>query len=243
MPDVFSNAHDFDSWFDSDDCLRGNNEVVNRLHAVLEPFMLRRIKADVLKSLLPKIEMKLYIGMTALQRETYINVLMKKVETIDSFGEVSVTVLRGLVMQLRKVGNHPYLIDGIEPGPPFTTDQHLVDSCGKMIVLDQLLTKLKSQGSRVVLFSQFVIVLNIIEDYLTWKGYNFRRLDGSLNVATRNNDIDSFNAENSDVFIFIISTRAGGLGEYYIKPHLNAILNRNMNKNDFHVFFSFEIRY
>lgn len=81
-----------------------------------------------------------------------------------------------------------------------------------MIVLDQLLAKLKANGSRVVLFSQFVMVLNIIEDYLLWKGYKFYRLDGSTAVAQRFEDIDNFNAEGSDTFIYIISTRAGGLG-------------------------------
>lgn len=215
MPDVFSNAHDFDSWFDSDDCLRGDGELVKRLHSVLAPFMLRRVKAEVLASLLPKKEMKLYIPMTPFQRDTYTKVLFNKIESIDALGEVSTKVIKSIVMELRKTANHPYLIDGIEPGPPYTTDQHLVDNCGKMIILDQLLAKLKAQGSRVVLFSQFVIVLNIIEDYLEWKGYNFRRLDGDTPIAKRFPDIDDFNAEGSDIFIYIISTKAGGLGRAF----------------------------
>lgn len=211
MPDVFSSANDFDSWFDSDDCLRGNDEIVKRLHAVLAPFMLRRIKAEVMTSLLPKKEMKLYIPMTPFQRDTYVKVLLKKIESIDALGEMSTKVINSIVMELRKAANHPYLIEGIE-GPPYTTDQHLVDNCGKMIILDQLLAKLKAQGSRVILFSQFVIVLNIIEDYLQWKGYKFCRLDGNTPISKRYPDIENFNAEGSDIFIYIISTRAGGLG-------------------------------
>ncbi len=212
LPDVFSDADDFDSWFDSDACLSGNNEIVKRLHSVLQPFMLRRVKADVLTSLLPKKEINVYIPMTQLQRDTYKMVLFKEIKTIDAVGEVSAKTAKNIAMSLRHVTNHPYLIESVEPGPPYTTDRHLVDSCGKMIVLDQLLAKLKANGSRVVLFSQFTIVLNIIEDYLVWKGYKFSRLDGNTLIDQRFTDIDNFNADGSEIFIYIISTRAGGLG-------------------------------
>lgn len=211
LPDVFSNADDFDSWFNSDDCLRGNDEIIKRLHALLQPLMLRRVKANVLTSLFPKKEMKLYIPMTSVQRDTYIKVLFKDIKSIDRLGQFTKKSLQNILMALRRAANHPYLIDNIEP-QPYTTDQHLVDSCGKMFILDQLLAKLKSQGSRVVLFSQFVILLNIIEDYLLWKRYKYYRLDGSTPIDQRFTDIDNFNAEDSDIFIYIISTQAGGLG-------------------------------
>lgn len=175
LPDVFVSADDFDTWFDSDDCLRGNNDIVQRLRKILQPFMLRRIKAEVEKSLLPKKELKLFVGLTTIQRETYKKVLSKEVMKVNAFGEESAKPLNFIVQELRKAANHPYLIDGTEPGPPYTTDQHLVDSCGKMMVLDKLLAKLKAQGSRVVMFSQFVIMLDILEDYLNWRGYDYRR--------------------------------------------------------------------
>lgn len=213
LPDVFASSDDFDTWFDSDNCLSGNDDIVKRLHAILRPFMLRRIKADVEKSLLPKIELKLFVGLTTLQRETYKKVLMKDIQIINAMGEASQKTISSILMELRKAANHPYLIDGIEPGPPYTTDQHLIDSCGKMMVLDKLLAKLQSQGSRVVLFTQFVIVLNLLEDYLIWRGYNYCRLDGSTAFEDRTKRIEDFNAENSDKFIFILSTRAGGLGK------------------------------
>lgn len=82
-----------------------------------------------------------------------------------------------------------------------------------MMVLDKLLEKLKSQGSRVVLFSQFVMMLNVFEDYLMWKGYKYCRLDGQCSYDERANSIDDFNAKDSDKFVFILSTRAGGLGK------------------------------
>lgn len=213
MPDKFGDSDDFDAWFDTDDCLSGNDLAVQRLHTILGAFMLRRIKSDVETSLLPKQQLKLYIPMTAMQRETYTNVLLKKIKTINELGESSWKVLQMIMMELRKAANHPYLIDGVEAGPPYTTDQHLVDCCGKMQALDQLLALLQSKGSRVVLFSQFVIMLNIIDDYLRWKGYKFLRLDGRTPVEQRANDIDRFNEPNSDVFIYIISTRAGSLGK------------------------------
>jgi len=76
------------------------------------------------------------------------------------------------VMQLRKCCNHPYLFDGAEPGPPYTTDQHIIDNAGKMVVLDKLLKRMKEQGSRVLLFSQMSRVLDILEDYCVFRGYS-----------------------------------------------------------------------
>lgn len=134
LPDVFASADDFDTWFDSNDCLRGQNDVANRLRKILRPFMLRRIKADVEKSLLPKIEMKLFVGLTELQKETYKKVLVKEVKKMNEFGEESAKAINNIVMELRKAANHPYLIDGVEPGPPYTTDDTLVNCCGKMMV-------------------------------------------------------------------------------------------------------------
>lgn len=214
LPDVFASADDFDTWFDSDDCLRGNNNVADRLRDILRPFMLRRIKADVEKSLLPKIELKLFVGLSEIQRELYKKVLVKELTKINAMGEESTKAINNIVMELRKVANHPYLIEGVEPGPPFTTDEHLINCCGKMMVLDKLLMKLKAQGSRVVLFSQFVIMLDILEDFLEFRGHEYRRLDGSTPYEDRGKDIDDFNAENSSIFVYAISTRAGGLGKY-----------------------------
>lgn len=115
-------------------------------------------------------------------------------------------------MQLRKCCNHPYLFDGAEPGPPFTTDQHLVDNAGKMEVLDKLLTRLKAQGSRVLLFSQMSRVLDILEDYCWWKNYQYCRIDGQTSQEARVDAIDEYNKPGSEKFLFLLTTRAGGLG-------------------------------
>jgi len=74
-----------------------------------------------------------------------------------------------VLMHLRKVCNHPYLFPSAEPGPPYTTDSHVVTNCGKMVVLDKLLPKLHEEGSRVLIFSQFPTMIDILEDYLLWK--------------------------------------------------------------------------
>lgn len=220
LPDVFSSADDFDNWFDSDDCLRGNEDIVKRLHSILKPFMLRRVKSEVEKSLLPKIELKLFVGMTEFQRNAYKAILMKDITTILANKNTPQRQLNSILMELRKVANHPYLIRGLEP-EPFATDERLMNNCGKMMLLDKLLVKLKAQGSRVLLFSQFVIMLDILNDYLEMRGYKFRRLDGNTPTEDRSKGISEFNAENSDVFIYLISTRAGGLGKLSIKSQID----------------------
>ncbi|KAG7258428.1 hypothetical protein CRUP_031798 [Coryphaenoides rupestris] len=164
LPDVFNSSEDFDSWFDTNNCL-GDTKLVERLHTVLRPFLLRRIKADVEKSLLPKKEIKIFVGLSKMQREWYTKILMKDIDILNSAGKMDKMRLLNVLMQLRKCCNHPYLFDGAEPGPPYTTDLHLAVNSGKMMVLDKLLPKMKEQGSRVLIFSQMTRILDILEDY------------------------------------------------------------------------------
>ncbi|XP_058631128.1 probable global transcription activator SNF2L1 isoform X3 [Onychostoma macrolepis] len=211
LPDVFNSASDFDSWFDTNNCL-GDQKLVERLHAVLRPFLLRRIKAEVEKSLPPKKEVKIYLGLSKMQREWYTRILMKDIDILNSAGKMDKMRLLNILMQLRKCCNHPYLFDGAEPGPPYTTDTHLATNSGKMVVLDKLLPKVQEQGSRVLIFSQMTRVLDILEDYCMWRGFEYCRLDGNTPHEAREQAIDAFNAPNSSKFIFMLSTRAGGLG-------------------------------
>lgn len=145
LPDVFRSAEQFDRWFDSNQEER--DRIVQQLHKVLSPFLLRRVKADVEKSLLPKKELNLYVGMSSMQRRWYQKILEKDLEAVNGIlcsfviiltpqlGALSnregKTRLLNIVMQLRKCCNHPYLFDGAEPGPPYTTDIHLVENCGR----------------------------------------------------------------------------------------------------------------
>uniref|UniRef100_A0A8C6J1Z6 Uncharacterized protein n=1 Tax=Melopsittacus undulatus TaxID=13146 RepID=A0A8C6J1Z6_MELUD len=202
---------DFDSWFDTNNCL-GDQKLVERLHMVLRPFLLRRIKADVEKSLPPKKEVKIYVGLSKMQREWYTRILMKDIDILNSAGKLDKMRLLNILMQLRKCCNHPYLFDGAEPGPPYTTDMHLVTNSGKMVVLDKLLPKLKEQGSRVLIFSQMTRVLDILEDYCMWRNYEYCRLDGQTPHDERQASINAYNEPGSSKFVFMLSTRAGGLG-------------------------------
>ncbi|XP_010859714.1 PREDICTED: probable global transcription activator SNF2L1 [Bison bison bison] len=219
----FRPPQDFDSWFDTKNCL-GDQKLVERLHTVLKPFLLRRIKTDVEKSLPPKKEIKIYLGLSKMQREWYTKILMKDIDVLNSAGKMDKMRLLNILMQLRKCCNHPYLFDGAEPGPPYTTDEHIVSNSGKMVVLDKLLAKLKEQGSRVLIFSQMTRLLDILEDYCMWRGYEYCRLDGQtpheeredkfleVELLGQREAIEAFNIPNSSKFIFMLSTRAGGLG-------------------------------
>ncbi|GAB7358819.1 hypothetical protein MBLNU230_g4043t1 [Neophaeotheca triangularis] len=212
LPDVFGDSEAFDQWFNNQDA--DQDAVVQQLHKVLRPFLLRRVKADVEKSLLPKKEVNLYIGMSDMQVKWYKQILEKDIDAVNgaSGNKESKTRLLNIVMQLRKCCNHPYLFDGAEPGPPFTTDEHLVDNAAKMVMLDKLLRRMKAQGSRVLIFSQMSRVLDILEDYSFMRGYKYCRIDGSTAHEDRIAAIDDYNAPDSEKFLFLLTTRAGGLG-------------------------------
>ncbi|CAF0763735.1 unnamed protein product [Didymodactylos carnosus] len=213
LPDVFDSADDFNAWFDTQKCLADDTELVSRLHGILKPFLLRRLKSDVEKKLPPKVETKLYVGLAPLQRQWYTKILMKDIDILNSAsGKLDKVRLLNILMQLRKCANHPYIFDGAEPGPPYTTDKHLIENCGKMVILDKLLIKLKEQGSRVLLFSQMTRMLDILEDYCIWRNFEYCRLDGQTSHEDRQASIDAYNKPGSTKFLFMLSTRAGGLG-------------------------------
>ena len=90
--------------------------------------------------------------------------------------------------------------------------EHLIENCGKLLLLDKLLTKLRAAGSRVLIFSQMTRVLDILEDYASIREYNICRIDGSTSGEDRQTAMDEFNKENSEKFLFLLTTRAGGLG-------------------------------
>ncbi|KAF8522793.1 SNF2 family N-terminal domain-containing protein [Hysterangium stoloniferum] len=215
-PEIFSDFKDLDSFLHKDD-KSGSEEdaskkVVEALHKILRPFLLRRVKADVEKSLLPKKEINIYVGLTEMQRKWYRSVLEKDIDAVTGLSgkKEGKTRLMNIVMQLRKVTCHPYLFDGAEPGPPYTTDEHLIDNCGKMIILDKLLHQMKAKG--VLVFSQMSRVLDILEDYCIFRRYPHCRIDGGTAHEDRIAAIDEYNRPGSEKFIFLLTTRAGGLG-------------------------------
>ncbi|KAJ8605209.1 hypothetical protein CTAYLR_000442 [Chrysophaeum taylorii] len=211
LPDIFASEADFESWFSLGDADAKEN-VVKKLHTVLRPFMLRRIKKDVEKDLPPKREVKLYIGMTEMQRLWYTKILSKDAHTLNSLGGPDRVQLLNILMQLRKVCNHPYLFEGAEPGPPYLDGPHLWENAGKLVLLTKLLPKLQAQGSRVLVFSQMTRMLDILEDYMRLNAYAYCRIDGSTHGDDRDSQMDEFNRPGSPKFVFLLSTRAGGLG-------------------------------
>ncbi|KAJ8431163.1 hypothetical protein Cgig2_030102 [Carnegiea gigantea] len=209
LPEIFSSAETFDEWFQ----ISGENdqqEVVQQLHKVLRPFLLRRLKSDVEKGLPPKKETILKVGMSQMQKQYYRALLQKDLEVVNAGGERK--RLLNIAMQLRKCCNHPYLFQGAEPGPPYITGEHLITNAGKMVLLDKLLPKLKERGSRVLIFSQMTRLLDILEDYLMYRGYQYCRIDGNTGGEDRDASIEAFNEPGSEKFVFLLSTRAGGLG-------------------------------
>ncbi|KDR72000.1 hypothetical protein GALMADRAFT_253304 [Galerina marginata CBS 339.88] len=219
-PEIFVDYADLDSFLHKDSEGEGmveeekSRKVVEALHKILRPFLLRRVKADVEKSLLPKKEINIYVGLTEMQRKWYRSVLEKDIDAVNGLTgkKEGKTRLMNMVMQLRKVTCHPYLFDGAEPGPPYTTDEHLIQNSGKMLILDKLLSSMKEKGSRVLIFSQMSRVLDILEDYCLFRQYKYCRIDGSTAHEDRIAAIDDYNKPGSEKFIFLLTTRAGGLG-------------------------------
>ncbi|KIP04329.1 hypothetical protein PHLGIDRAFT_76114 [Phlebiopsis gigantea 11061_1 CR5-6] len=235
-PEIFSDYADLETFLykdgtagESDD--EKSKKVVEALHKILRPFLLRRVKADVEKNLLPKKEINIYVGLTDMQRKWYRSVLEKDIDAVNGLTgkKEGKTRLMNMVMQLRKVTCHPYLFDGAEPGPPYTTDEHLVDNCGKMVILDKLLANMKAKGSRVLIFSQMSRMLDILEDYCLFRQYKYCRIDGGTAHDDRIMAIDEYNKPDSEKFIFLLTTRAGGLGINLVTADIVVLYDSDWN--------------
>ncbi|SBS83274.1 chromatin remodeling protein, putative [Plasmodium ovale curtisi] len=213
MPKIFDNSEEFDNLFNISKISTNDNkqnEIITQLHTILKPFMLRRLKVEVEQSLPPKREIYIFVGMSKLQKKLYSDILSKNIDVINAMTG-SKNQMLNILMQLRKCCNHPYLFDGIEE-PPYIEGNHLIETSGKMSLLDKLLPRLKKENSRVLLFSQMTRLLDIIDDYCRWKNYEYLRIDGSTVGDERQIRINQFNEPNSKYFIFLLSTRAGGIG-------------------------------
>ena len=216
LPDVFSSSEDFDSWFEQVEGAteeQAKLEMVRQLHAVLRPFLLRRLKSEVATELPPKTEKLLFVRLTKMQHELYRALLKKDVDAISGPGGDRSRLLN-ILMQLRKCCNHPYLFEGMEDRSLDPFGDHVVHNCAKLALLDKLLPRLRAEGHRVLIFCQMTRMLDILEDYCCeqMRNFSYCRIDGSTDSETRERMIDDFNADDSDKFVFLLSTRAGGLG-------------------------------
>ncbi|KAL4601687.1 chromodomain-helicase-DNA-binding protein 2-like [Arapaima gigas] len=210
MPDKFDSWEDFE-----DEHGKGRDNGYQSLHKVLEPFLLRRVKKDVEKSLPAKVEQILRVDMSAQQKQFYKWILTRNYKALAKGTRGSSSGFLNIVMELKKCCNHSFLIKQPEDSETLTQQEHLqalVRGSGKLVLLDKLLTRLHDRGNRVLIFSQMVRMLDILAEYLALKRYPFQRLDGSIKGEIRKQALDHFNAEGSEDFCFLLSTRAGGLG-------------------------------
>lgn len=202
----------------NDEQRRETQEKLSALHSAIAPFILRRTKETVESDLPPKTEKIIRVELADVQLDYYKNILTRNYAALSDASSGHKQSLLNIMMELKKVSNHPYMFAGAEDrvlkGSERREDQikGLITSSGKMMLLDQLLTKLKKDNHRVLIFSQMVKMLDILGDYLRIRGYTFQRLDGTIPAGPRRMAINHFNAEGSDDFCFLLSTRAGGLG-------------------------------
>lgn len=213
-PDVFHDPEDFESQF-SFSALR-DPERVSSLHKTLRPYIIRRQKGDVEKSLPKKSYSVLRVEMTLAQQQYYRWLLTRNFAKLNSSAKARgmgpAQNVRNLLMELKKCCNHPFLFPNYEDTSTTTTVSDLVRPSGKMILLDKLLLRLREKGHRVLIFSQMVRMLDILQDYCRMRQFPCQRLDGSVENEVRQRAVDHFNAPDSTDFIFLLSTRAGGLG-------------------------------
>ncbi|KAM1021824.1 hypothetical protein ACFX2I_042872 [Malus domestica] len=188
-------------------------EQVSRLHRMLAPHLLRRVKKDVMKELPPKKELILRVDLSSKQKEYYKAILTRNYQILTRRGGAQISLIN-VVMELRKLCCHPFMLEGVEPDieDPNEAFKQLLETSGKLQLLDKMMVKLKEQGHRVLIYSQFQHMLDLLEDYCTFKKWQYERIDGKVGGAERQIRIDRFNAKNSSRFCFLLSTRAGGLG-------------------------------
>ncbi|ODQ66773.1 hypothetical protein NADFUDRAFT_33521 [Nadsonia fulvescens var. elongata DSM 6958] len=228
LPKIFNSVKSFDEWFNTPFANTGSQDkmalseeetllVIRRLHKVLRPFLLRRLKKDVEKDLPDKVEKVIKCKMSALQQKLYEQVLKHNHLYLGDSGKGNKGGLKGLnnrVMQLRKICNHPFVFEEIEDimNPNHQTNDSLWRTAGKFELLDRVLPKFQVTGHRVLMFFQMTQIMDIMEDFLRSRNLKYLRLDGATKADERSELLGLFNAPDSPYFAFLLSTRAGGLG-------------------------------
>lgn len=184
----------------------------------IKPYMIRRTKQRVTDDLPPKTEKIIRVELSDIQLEYYKNILTKNYSALNQGAKGQKQSLLNIMVELKKASNHPFMFpsaeDRLVPEGSRRDEilRALITSSGKLMLLDQLLTKLKKDNHRVLIFSQMVKMLDILGEYMEKRGHAFQRLDGTISAGARRTAIDHFNAPDSHDFCFLLSTRAGGLG-------------------------------
>uniref|UniRef100_A0A4W6F050 SWI/SNF related BAF chromatin remodeling complex subunit ATPase 4a n=1 Tax=Lates calcarifer TaxID=8187 RepID=A0A4W6F050_LATCA len=234
LPTIFKSCSTFEQWFNAPFAMTGekvdlNEEetilIIRRLHKVLRPFLLRRLKKEVEAQLPEKVEYVIKCDMSALQRVLYRHMQAKGVLLTDGSekdkkGKGGTKTLMNTIMQLRKICNHPYMFQHIEESfsehlgysGGIVTGADLYRSSGKFELLDRILPKLRATNHKVLLFCQMTSLMTIMEDYFAYRNFKYLRLDGTTKAEDRGLLLKTFNDPASEYFVFLLSTRAGGLG-------------------------------
>ncbi|PVU85786.1 hypothetical protein BB560_006905 [Smittium megazygosporum] len=232
LPHIFNSVKGFDEWFNApfagtngQDKIDLNEEeqllIIRRLHKVLRPFLLRRLKKDVESDLPDKVEHIIRCRMSSLQSRLYNQVRKFGTLFIDESidpqsnkkSSKGLSSLNNTIMQLRKICNHPFVFESVEENinPLRTNNPLLYRTAGKLELLDRVLPKLVRTGHKILIFFQMTQVMTIMEDYLNWRGIRSLRLDGSTSDDIRREHMRTFNTDSS-IKVFLLSTRAGGQG-------------------------------
>lgn len=234
LPSIFKSCSTFEQWFNAPFAMTGekvelNQEetllIIRRLHKVLRPFLLRRLKKEVESQLPDKVEYVIKCEMSALQRCVYRHmqargILLTDGSEKDKKGRGGSKAMMNTIMQLRKICNHPFIFQHLEEAiaehqggtGASISGPDLYRSSGKFEFLDRVLPKLKTLNHRVLLFCQMTSLMSILEDYFLYRGYRYLRLDGTTKSEDRGQLLELFNQKDSPYFLFLLSTRAGGLG-------------------------------
>ena len=196
---------------------------IGYLHSILKPHLLRRLKKDVEKSLPLKKERILRVELSPLQKLLYRWILTRNYKELNrSFNSLSTNStknsttslsLLNIIGELKKASSHPYLFPNGQTDLARSLDpEGIIYHSGKMILLDALLKRLLQDKHRVLIFSQSVKMLDLLGEFLQLRNWPHLRLDGSVPSDQRKRSIERFNTPGSIYNIFLLSTRAGGLG-------------------------------
>jgi hypothetical protein len=213
---------------------------VSRFHEVLKGYLLRRCKEDVETAIPPKEETLIEVELTFVQKQYYRAILEKNVKFLRAGAQKkTVPQLLNIGMELRKLCNHPFLVKGARDkleaeagGGAEAEVDALVKTAGKFVLLDKLLPKLRADGHKVLIFTQMVQLLHLLEDYLSVREIPHEVLHGSISANDRESAIRRFNDE-PEAFAFLLSTRAGGLGINLVSADTVIIFDSDWNpQND-----------
>ena len=213
---------------------------VEKLHVMLKPYLLRRMKEDVESSIPPLQETIIDIEMTTIQKTIYRALYEKNKGILVKSGGINLTTsLNNLEMQLRKCCNHPFLMKEIMA--ELTKDAihvsdymaKMIQSSGKMILLEKLIIKMRSEGNKILIFSQFTMMLDLLEEWIKFLNVKYEKIDGSIKAKERQNAIDRFNDPKKKREVFLLSTKAGGLGINLTSANVVVIFDSDWNpQND-----------